>query len=880
MSDFLRRVGFTSLAEFPEAPMGQRVSDEHSATNSRGPLARPLIWAVGAVLAGGLIALAVLASGGPEPSATPDLPDPMAIRTAHDGGGAHPAPDDTRPRRSVEVAVTTCHGEPVAGAVVLTEAGGERLSATSDPDGYARLRVLDGEVKVVARLSTLEVAAAPTRETTVAVDLCPGATVHGQVVDAWGSPQPGVRLALTDDLGEVLEEVESDVDGGYGLTDLGLEGAGLLVDGEVRPLVALAPREDRELDVLVGPTRKVRGFVLDLRGDPVPGVVVTLKPMAFEGRGWSAITNSGGAFSLIGPTTAGRVDADGGDLGQDRAWVGPGRDEKVVDFVLEPVGTLTVVKPDSWDPQAKVSVRCWDSRALGPDQGWLSGPSAVDEPHELTPEEMQAQYGEGPYPDTVYDSVPTEEAATASFDEARMQRVLRRVVAELVPELVVDGDDGLDPAAYLAALQQRVEAMPADAKEALEKRMSSPGMSKRLQKIALEELGAEGLGLETDSETFEDPPQPESDVAHDVDPEGGIFDPETGRDIDDLGEPELAPSGPVEVEGFGPNMSDRGEVGDVSALGETELDENGMPTGGADFYAPTMTDEGEPLDAEPTYEPSEVDRFATWAEGVLGEALTVPANRWYEVYVERQDGSETPCGRVRVNAGDEVVVQCGGRVETSVVEGRFVDRDGRPVGNLEVWYTASNMDDARRYHEGRMITEDDGRFRFELEGDRTVTVTVGVAATSDEWSGDYGRRNVVLGVGADVDLGDLTWIAEGERPESWPTAAYGGIGGLIELDDEGVVILDMEDDSPLALAGVEHQDTIVLIDGVPASELPQDEVFLRLRGAPGTSVDLRVRSAEGDLYEVTVDRQMMAAPDETWGAGATASAPEADPGLE
>ena len=74
----------------------------------------------------------------------------------------------------------------------------------------------------------------------------------------------------------------------------------------------------------------------------------------------------------------------------------------------------------------------------------------------------------------------------------------------------------------------------------------------------------------------------------------------------------------------------------------------------------------------------------------------------------------------------------------------------------------------------------------------------------------------------------------------------------------------MEDDSPLAMAGVEKDDVIVLVDGVPAAELPEDEVFLRLRGEPGTFVDLRFRSAVGELYEVTLERQMMREPSAVW----------------
>ncbi|MFO0747902.1 MAG: hypothetical protein U1F43_19905 [Myxococcota bacterium] len=806
--------------------------------------------AVGAILVGGLIGLvAVLASGGDAPASDdPDLPDPMAIRTAHLEDGATPRADDHRPRRKLEVAVTGCHGMPVEGAVVVAEAGGERLSAKSDADGYARLRVLLGQTKVVARLSTLESESMPTESGTVEVDLCPGASLHGQVIDAWGSPQPGVTLALVDDAGEALEEVESDVDGGYLLNDLALDAAAVLVEGELRPLRPLTPREDRQMDVLVGATRKVRGFVLDLAGDPVPGVLVTLRPMAFDGVGWSAVTDQGGGFAIVGPITAGRVDADGGDLGKDRAWVGEGADEKVVDLVLEPVGTITVVKPDATDKDAKVSIRCWDQKSMGDDQSWINGPSYATE----APVDLQAEYGEGPYPDDLEGEVadPVDEQVAPpptpapGPEAAMMARVLRRVVKELVPELEPDGGADLSPEEYVQRLQAKVESMTPEQQAALTKRVDESKIQKILAEegmlnpdqapVAAPAGESEGDDGEDIPELALDPaPSPEFDQG-----EGDYYTP------NDDSTPELVPGADPAYETYDPN--DGVDVG----IGEGVVDYADDGSGGVVDYG---------------YTPSELDKYATYVEGVLGEALSVPANQWYDIFVERADGTETQCGRVLVKAGEDVVVQCGGAPQDSTVEGRFVEKDGKPVANLEVWYNASNSSDSALYREGRMTTGPDGRFRFDLSHDKAVTVTIGVGSNDDQWTSSYGRRNVTLVPGEDKDVGDLLWVPEGQRPESWPTTAYGGIGGLITLDDNGVTILDMEPESPLAMAGVDKDDTIVLIDGVPAAELPQDEVFMRLRGDPGTAVDLRFRSAVGELYEVTLERKLMDAPDGTWG---------------
>lgn len=813
--------------------------------------------ALGAILAGGLIAIIALVVGGDEPAQGPDWPDPTAARTARGGApDAGVSPDDHRPRRLLEVAVTTCHGMPVEGAMVVSEAGGERLSAKSDADGYARLRVLTGKAKVVARVATYERETMPDDASNVAVDLCPGASLHGQVLDGWGAQQPGVTLALVDENGETLDTIEADEEGAYALNDLALDARGVIVDGQLQPLTPLVAREDREMDLLVGQTRVVRGFVLDLAGDPVAGVLVTLKPMAFESRGWSAMTDNGGGFSIVGPITMARVEADGGDMGKDRAWVDGSAEEKVVDLVLEPVALITVVKPDSEEPDAKVSIRCWDQKSMGEDSGWINGPQS--------PEDMAALYGEGPYPEEVggeglgevlTEDQPVEPAVIDPPPDPQpdlgpnpvlMAKLMRRIVKEIAPELEPDGAGDLEPQAYVQALQARFEALTPEE----QKKLQSSVTEERMMAIIQEELGGDLSQLY---------------APHPVEPEPATAEAQP-VEVDNEGEVGGEPDIDIEPDpGSGYYIPEPASDFAVNVDEVPTIDEPGVGDG---TYEGETLDYAEPDYIEPTYTPSEIDRYATYVEGVLGETFSVPASQWYDIYVERPDGTELPCGRVRVEPGDEITVQCGGDDVATTIEGRFVGKNGKPVANLSLWYTASSTQDSDLYVDAKTTTDRDGRFSIRIDHDKPMTLSVGVdSPASPDAYGSYGRRNVAIVPGEDKDLGDLLWLEAEERPESWPTTAYGGIGGMISLDDDGVTVLDMEEDSPLAMAGVEKNDVIVMIDEVPAAELPQDEVFTRLRGEPGTEVALRLRSAIGELYEVTLTRAMMPAPSESWGDG-------------
>jgi len=83
-----------------------------------------------------------------------------------------------------------------------------------------------------------------------------------------------------------------------------------------------------------------------------------------------------------------------------------------------------------------------------------------------------------------------------------------------------------------------------------------------------------------------------------------------------------------------------------------------------------------------------------------------------------------------------------------------------------------------------------------------------------------------------------------DRLESQLDQEFGGVG--LELDGsdphQGITVVSPVLGSPAWHAGIAAGDRILAIDGVSTTTMPLDEAFRRLRGQPGTSVRLTVRT--------------------------------------
>jgi carboxyl-terminal processing protease len=76
------------------------------------------------------------------------------------------------------------------------------------------------------------------------------------------------------------------------------------------------------------------------------------------------------------------------------------------------------------------------------------------------------------------------------------------------------------------------------------------------------------------------------------------------------------------------------------------------------------------------------------------------------------------------------------------------------------------------------------------------------------------------------------------------TGEYGGIGSLIRKSGEQVIIAEPYEGFPAADAGIRSGDIILEVDGAPVEGMAIESVSDRLKGKPGTELNLRIRSPQ------------------------------------
>ncbi len=87
---------------------------------------------------------------------------------------------------------------------------------------------------------------------------------------------------------------------------------------------------------------------------------------------------------------------------------------------------------------------------------------------------------------------------------------------------------------------------------------------------------------------------------------------------------------------------------------------------------------------------------------------------------------------------------------------------------------------------------------------------------------------------------------------------FGGIGVEISFRDGILTVISPVDDTPAARAGLQPEDKIVRIDGESTRDLDLDDAVKKLRGRPGSKVELTVlREEEGRLIDLTLERDII-----------------------
>ncbi|NKB78019.1 MAG: PDZ domain-containing protein [Gammaproteobacteria bacterium] len=99
---------------------------------------------------------------------------------------------------------------------------------------------------------------------------------------------------------------------------------------------------------------------------------------------------------------------------------------------------------------------------------------------------------------------------------------------------------------------------------------------------------------------------------------------------------------------------------------------------------------------------------------------------------------------------------------------------------------------------------------------------------------------------APEDYDDLVDTSEGK---------FGGLGVEIMMEGELLKVISPIDDTPASLAGIEPGDVIVMIDGEPVQGLDLRQSVDRMRGEPGTEVELTIfREGEEAPLKMTLIR--------------------------
>lgn len=99
------------------------------------------------------------------------------------------------------------------------------------------------------------------------------------------------------------------------------------------------------------------------------------------------------------------------------------------------------------------------------------------------------------------------------------------------------------------------------------------------------------------------------------------------------------------------------------------------------------------------------------------------------------------------------------------------------------------------------------------------------------------------------DFNDLKTETEGK---------FGGLGIEISIRDNLLTIITPIEDTPAWNAGIKSLDKIVKIDNESTKDITLSEAVKKLRGKPGTKVDLTIfRESDGKILDFTITREMI-----------------------
>ncbi len=661
----------------------------------------------------------------------------------------------------------------------------------------------------------------------------PGGRIYGRVVDESGAALAGIVISLEDAGGEPIDDAISGADGRYEVTDTDLVGAALSYSDEEGdrdwPIGRLAPGEARELDLVIGEVREVVGWVLDLGGEPLSGVLVTLGA-EMGGSQWRTVSDSGGGFRFANaPATPVRVTADGGELGQSSARLAGGpQKRRDVTLVLEPTATLVVYAHPNI--RGRVILRSWSQGIHGVDDVW----SEVQTPSNPEEQAMEEAWST---------AAAIAGKALASYASENPELALTQMFMGFAEHWPMEVESYVR-IADVPFFEESLGTLESRANMLARKYLEVRPEFKDVLVVAAEKAASGMNPLIAMSEAEDVVYQGNQAAQGSSEDEGG----DTAPGLFD---------GPTDTEGLSEDLS---------------VDENGVMT------LEAMTIEGDPLGYDPAEFAGESGgealgaimeelkanlgvsqisfagaESAVVAKGQIGEEIPLRASFTYEVSIALDAPGapgefEVYCGQVFARPGERLELPCGGPGEAELV-GRVVDVRGRPLGGIKVQTWEADAPVSVR-------TGADGRYSLtvRLELVRTCELEV-----SDESGAMVAAqvRNVSCIPGTRTEVRDVTMRGPDEAPEHRLERPFGGVGASLALSGDGVVFYTVREDGPLALEGVEDGTTVVAVNEEDATTWSIDDMLAMLRGEVGTEVGLRLRSKEGELYEVLIERGLI-----------------------
>jgi carboxyl-terminal processing protease len=98
---------------------------------------------------------------------------------------------------------------------------------------------------------------------------------------------------------------------------------------------------------------------------------------------------------------------------------------------------------------------------------------------------------------------------------------------------------------------------------------------------------------------------------------------------------------------------------------------------------------------------------------------------------------------------------------------------------------------------------------------------------------------------------------EYQQMQSELRGEFGGIGVQLALQNGVPAVISPIEGGPAARAGIDPGDRIIKIDGQSTKQMPLDEIVGRLRGLPGTKVNVEILRANQAPFEISLTRSVV-----------------------